>query len=229
MTTIEEILAGWENVRVQNYGDLTMVAGSYQGVEHSGAWSDGLALAVELDRIAKGGAFVPPPMGEPAFSLEPFPEPEADPEPEAVTDEAVTDEAVTDEAPTADDEPIVQAVALSFEEITNGGIMLVEDELIIRRGLAWASVSDHADALVAAIIDPNRRTELIAQVAMAANKRQLGLQLDEADIEAESRFVALQAREDEIRRFERQMREAVRFASVDMLRDFNVEGAGWPT
>ena len=220
MTTIEEILAGWENVRVQNYGDLTMVAGSYQGVEHSGAWSDGIALAVELDRIAKGGAFVPPPMGEPAPSFEP----EANPEPEAVTDEAVTDE-----APIADNEPIVQAVALSFEEITNGGIMLVEDELIIRRGLAWASVSDHADALVAAIIDPNRRTELIAQVAMAANKRQLGLQLDEADIEAESRFVALQAREDEIRRFERQMREAVRFASVDMLRDFNVEGAGWPT
>jgi hypothetical protein len=24
------------------------------------------------------------------------------------------------------------------------------------------------------------------------------------------------------------MREAVRFASVDMLRDFDVEGAGWP-
>ncbi len=46
---------------------------------------------------------------------------------------------------------------------------------------------------------------------------------------AESRFVALQAREDEIRRFERQMREAVRFASVDMLRDFDAEGAGWPT
>jgi len=213
MTTIHEILAGWKNVRVQKYGDLTMVAGSYQGVEHSGAWSDGLALAAELDRIAKGGAFVPPPMHEPISSFEPLPEPEA----------------VTDEAPTADDELIVQAVALSFEEITNGGIMLVEDELIIRRGLAWASVSDHADALVAAIIDPNRRTELIAQVAMAANKRQLGLQLDEADIEAESRFVALQAREDEIRRFERQMRDAVRFAGVDMLRDFDVEGAGWPT
>lgn len=228
--TIEQILADWDNVRVQNYGDLTMVAGSYQGVEHSGAWSDGLALAVELDRIAKGGAFVPPPMGEPVPSLEP----EADSEPEAVTDEAVTDEAVTNEAvaneaPTADDEPIVQAVALSFEELSSRGIMLVEDELVIRRGLAWAAVSDHADALVAAIIDPNRRTELIALVAMAANKRQLGLQLDEADIEAESRFVALQAREDEIRRFERQMREAVRFASVDMLRDFDAEGAGWPT
>jgi hypothetical protein len=221
--TIEQILADWENVRVREYAGLVAIAGSYQGVEHSGAWSDGFALAVELDRIAKGGAFVPPPMGEPAPSLEPLPEPEA------VTDEAVTDEAVTDEAPTADDEPIVQAVALSFEEISRGGIMLVEDELIIRRGLAWASVSDHADALVAAIIDPNRRTELIALVAMAANKRQLGLQLDETDIEAESRFVALQAREDEIRRFERQMREAVRLASVDMLRDFDAEGAGWPT
>ena len=222
--TIEQILADWENVRVREYAGLVAIAGNYQGVEHSGAWSDGLALAVELNRIAKGGAFVPPPMSEPAPSLEPSPEPEADPEPEAVTDEAVTDE-----APTADDEPIVQAVALSFEEITNGGIMLVEDELVIRRGLAWAAVSDHADALVAAIIDPNRRTELIALVAMAANKRQLGLQLDEADIEAESRFVALQAREDEIRRFERQMREAVRLASVDMLRDFDAEGAGWPT
>ena len=215
MMTIHQILADWENVRVREYAGLVAIAGSYQGVEHSGAWSDGLALAVELDRIAKGGAFVPPPMHEPVASSNPEPEPEP--------------EAVTDEAPIADDEPIVQWVALSFEEITNGGIMLVEDELIIRRGLAWASVSDHADALVAAIIDPNRRTELIALVAMAANKRQLGLQLDETDIEAESRFVALQAREDEIRRFERQMREAVRLASVDMLRDFDAEGAGWPT
>ena len=215
MMTIHQILADWENVRVREYAGLVAIAGSYQGVEHSGAWSDGLALAVELDRIAKGGAFVPPPMHEPVASSNPEPEPEP--------------EAVTDEAPIADDEPIVQWVALSFEEITNGGIMLVEDELIIRRGLAWASVSDHADALVAAIIDPNRRTELIALVAMAANKRQLGLQLDETDIEAESRFVALQAREDEIRRFERQMREAVRLASVDLLRDFDAEGAGWPT
>jgi hypothetical protein len=39
----------------------------------------------------------------------------------------------------------------------------------------------------------------------------------------------LQAREDEIRRFERQMREAVRYASLEMLKDFDVEGAGWPT
>ena len=220
--TIEQILADWENVRVREYAGLVAIAGSYQGVEHSGAWSDGLALAVELDRIAKGGAFVPPLMGEPVPSSEPSLEPLPEPE-------AVIEEAVIDETPPADDEPIVQAVALSFEEISRGGIMLVEDELVIRRGLAWASVSDHADALVAAIIDPNRRTELIALVAMAANKRQLGLQLDETDIEAESRFVALQAREDEIRRFERQMREAVRFASVDMLRDFDAEGAGWPT
>jgi len=142
---------------------------------------------------------------------------------------------IAPEAEQDNDEPArhdasnVEHERLSFEALASRGIMLVEDELVIRRGIALASVSDHADALVAAIIDPNRRTELIALVAMAANKRQLSLQLDETDIEAESRFVALQAREDEIRRFERQMREAVRFASVDMLRDFDVEGAGWPT
>lgn len=222
--TIEQILAGWENVRVQNYGDLTMVAGSYQGVEHSGAWSDGLALAVELDRIAKGGAFVPPPMGEPAPSLKPFPEPEADPEPEAVTDEAVTDE-----APIADDEPIIETVALSFEQITNGGIMLVEDELMIRKALASKKINDHAKALLAAIADPNRRVEMAAYVASINNKRAEKLPITDEDEAIEAEWYALPVREVEITKFAQQLHDAVRFASVDMLRDFDVEGAGWPT
>jgi hypothetical protein len=70
---------------------------------------------------------------------------------------------------------------------------------------------------------------MIAEIAHIANKRQLGLPLTPSDMEAESAFAALQAREDEIRRFERQMREAVRYASLEMLKDFDVEGAGWPT
>jgi hypothetical protein len=107
--------------------------------------------------------------------------------------------------------------------------MLVEDELIIRRGLAWAAVTDHAEVLVGNLVDPNRRIEMVAEIAHIANKRQLGLPLTAIDMATESAFAALQAREDEIRRFERQMREAVRFASVDMLRDFDAEGAGWPT
>jgi hypothetical protein len=205
-------LSYWSDVRVAQHAAFWTVSGvDPSGVARSGSRDDLASLIADL------------------LAFQGLKSQEIAPEAGAVTNEAVTDEAVTDEAPIADDEPIVEWVALSFEEITNGGIMLVEDELVIRRGLAWASVSDHADALVAAIIDPNRRTELIALVAMAANKRQLGLQLDETNIEAESRFVALQAREDEIRRFERQMREAVRFASVDMLRDFDAEGAGWPT
>jgi hypothetical protein len=106
--------------------------------------------------------------------------------------------------------------------------MLVEDELIIRRGLAWAAVTDHAEVLVGNLVDPNRRIEMVAEIAHIANKRQLGLPLTAIDMATESAFAALQAREDEIRRFERTMREAVRFASVDMLRDFDVEGAGWP-
>jgi hypothetical protein len=125
--------------------------------------------------------------------------------------------------------PPATPTKLSFEELTGGGIMLVEDELLIRRGLAWAAVSDHAEVLVGNLIDPNRRTEMISEIAHIANKRQLGLPLTPSDMEAESAFAALQAREDEIRRFERQMREAVRYASLEMLKDFDVEGAGWPT
>jgi hypothetical protein len=213
MSEIHTILADWQNVRVRMVGDLVAIAGSFDGVEHSGARVDGVSLALDLDRIARGGAKVEPtpePTLEPEPALEPDPEPVVEPEPEP-------------------EYPPATPTKLSFEELTGGGIMLVEDELLIRRGLAWAAVSDHAEVLVGNLIDPNRRTEMISEIAHIANKRQLGLSLTPSDMEAESAFAALQAREDEIRRFERQMREAVRYASLEMLKDFDVEGAGWPT
>jgi hypothetical protein len=209
MSEIHTILADWQNVRVRMVGDLVAIAGSFDGVEHSGARVDGVSLALDLDRIARGGAKVAPePVAKPA------PEPEPEPEPEPMFESEY---------------PPATPTKLSFEELTGGGIMLVEDELLIRRGLAWAAVSDHAEVLVGNLIDPNRRTEMISEIAHIANKRQLGLSLTASDMEAESAFAALQAREDEIRRFERQMREAVRYASLEMLKDFDVEGAGWPT
>ena len=211
MSEIHTILADWQNVRVRMVGDLVAIAGSFDGVEHSGARVDGVSLALDLDRIARGGAKVAPePVAEPA--PEPEPEPELTPEPMFESEY-----------------PPATPTKLSFEELTGGGIMLVEDELLIRRGLAWAAVSDYAEVLVGNLIDPNRRTEMISEIAHIANKRQLGLSLTASDMEAESAFAALQAREDEIRRFERQMREAVRYASLEMLKDFDVEGAGWPT
>jgi hypothetical protein len=213
MSEIHTILADWQNVRVRMVGDLVAIAGSFDGVEHSGARVDGVSLALDLDRIARGGAKVAPePVAEPA----PEPEPEPEPAPEPMFEPEP-------------EYPPATPTKLSFEELTGGGIMLVEDELLIRRGLAWAAVSDHAEVLVGNLIDPNRRTEMIAEIAHIANKRQLGLSLTASDMEAESAFAALQAREDEIRRFERQMREAVRYASLEMLKDFDVEGAGWPT
>jgi hypothetical protein len=219
MSEIHTILADWQNVRVRMVGDLVAIAGSFDGVEHSGARVDGVSLALDLDRIARGGAKVAPePVAEPAPEPEPEPEPEPTPEPEP--------ELTPEPEP---EYPPATPTKLSFEELTGGGIMLVEDELLIRRGLAWAAVSDHAEVLVGNLIDPNRRTEMISEIAHIANKRQLGLPLTPSDMEAESAFAALQAREDEIRRFERQMREAVRYASLEMLKDFDVEGAGWPT
>jgi hypothetical protein len=215
MSEIHEILSDWQNVRVRMVGDLVAIAGSFDGVEHSGARVDGVSLALDLDRIARGGAKVAPePVAEPAPEPEPTPKPEPTPEP------------MFEPEP---EYPPATPTKLSFEELTGGGIMLVEDELLIRRGLAWAAVSDHAEVLVGNLIDPNRRTEMISEIAHIANKRQLGLSLTASDMEAESAFAALQAREDEIRRFERQMREAVRYASLEMLKDFDVEGAGWPT
>jgi hypothetical protein len=218
MSDIHTILADWQNVRVRMVGDLVAIAGSFQGVEHSGARVDGVSLALDLDRIARGGAKVAPEL-----VAEPVPEPAAEPEPEP------TPQPEPELTPEPEPEyPPVTPTKLSFEELTGGGIMLVEDELIIRRGLAWAAVTDHAEVLVGNLVDPNRRIEMVSEIAHIANKRQLGLPLTAIDMATESAFAALQAREDEIRRFERTMREAVRFASVDMLRDFDVEGAGWP-
>jgi hypothetical protein len=221
MSEIHTILADWQNVRVRMVGDLVAIAGSFDGVEHSGARVDGVSLALDLDRIARGGAKVAPePVAEPAPEPEPEPEPTPEPTPEPEPEPMFEPEP---------EYPPATPTKLSFEELTGGGIMLVEDELLIRRGLAWAAVSDHAEVLVGNLIDPNRRTEMISEIAHIANKRQLGLPLTPSDMEAESAFAALQAREDEIRRFERQMREAVRYASLEMLKDFDVEGAGWPT
>lgn len=94
MSDIQNILADWDSVRVTHHGDLVAIAGTYRGVAHSGARTDGIGLARDLDRIAKGSAVEPEPVVKAAVEPEPEPEPtpdavvfeEPEPEPEPVTD-----------------------------------------------------------------------------------------------------------------------------------------------
>jgi hypothetical protein len=204
---IRATLSDWDAVKIERLGDIVVIGGKYGGATYAGARADGEALARDLDRIAKEAAEPPCTIwhessdgAESGFDVD-VPcvfEPEPAPEPQ------------------------------SFEQLASAGTMLLEDELTIRRGLAWAKISTHAEVLIEALTDPNRRVELVQQIAMIANKRQLGIALSADDMAAESGFVALQAQEDDIRRFERQMRQAVQAAGLDMLREFDVANAGWP-
>jgi len=90
--TINEILADWDSVRVTHHGDLVAIAGTYRGVAHSGARTDGIGLARDLDKVAKGSAVEPEPEPAPV----PAPAPEPEPTPDAVVFEEPAPEPVTD-------------------------------------------------------------------------------------------------------------------------------------
>lgn len=235
---IRATLSDWDAVKIERLGDIVVIGGKYGGATYAGARADGEALARDLDRIAKEAAAPPCTIwhessdgagsgfdvdGPPVFE----PNPEWTPNGDGWSDNPLgpfwrPKRMVPEPEPEPAPEP------QSFEQLASAGTMLLEDELTIRRGLAWAKISTHAEVLIEALTDPNRRVELVQQIAMIANKRQLGIALSADDMAAESGFVALQAQEDDIRRFERQMRQAVQAAGLDMLREFDVQGAGWP-
>jgi hypothetical protein len=49
---VKSILAGWQNVRVEDHGAYWLVAGSYQGQSHAGTRADPISLAHDLVAIA---------------------------------------------------------------------------------------------------------------------------------------------------------------------------------
>jgi hypothetical protein len=199
MSEIEAILSDWDEVTVQQVGPLVVIGGRYQGQQHAGARADGESLARDLDAIAKRGAVFGPVTVEPEPERAPV---EAEPEP----------------APPP----------LSFEQLAGAGVMLIEDELQIRRGLATAQIGDYADVLIANAVDPSRRQSIAAEMAAIWNKRQLGIELEAHEAETEAWHEALTQWEGKVRAFERSLRDAVRNSGLDMLRDFDVANAGWP-
>ena len=102
---IRNILADWDGVRVTQHGDLIAISGTYQGVAHSGARTDGISLAHDLARIAGSNrlAVVAP---EPAVEIvaEPEPAPEPEPDPEPIPEPEPTPDAIVFEEPAPDPE-----------------------------------------------------------------------------------------------------------------------------
>jgi hypothetical protein len=71
---VKAILAGWDNVRVEDNGAYWLVAGSYKGQSHAGTRADPISLAHDL------AGLVSEPEPEPV-AVEPEPEPIPEPEP----------------------------------------------------------------------------------------------------------------------------------------------------
>lgn len=194
-------LSYWSDVRVAQHAAFWTVSGvDPSGVARSGSRDDLASLVADL------------------LAFQGLESQEIAPDAEQDNDE-----------PARHDASNVEHERLSFEALASRGIMLVEDELMIRRGLALERINNYAEALLSAITDPNRRVEMAALVASINNKRSEKLPITDEDEAIEAEWYAAPVREAEITNFAKQLREAVRFASVDMLRDFNVEGAGWPT
>lgn len=74
---VKAILAGWDNVRVEDNGAYWLVAGSYKGQSHAGTRADPISLAHDL-----AGLVIEPVVVEPEPIAAPEPEPVAAPEPE---------------------------------------------------------------------------------------------------------------------------------------------------
>ena len=73
---VQAILAGWDNVRVEDNGAYWLVAGSYKGQSHAGTRADPISLAHDL-----AGLVSEPIAVEPEPVVEPEPEPTPAPAP----------------------------------------------------------------------------------------------------------------------------------------------------
>ncbi len=214
---VSAALPDWTDVRAERVGPLWVVSGvDPASTPRSGARDDLDSLLADL--AAQGRE---PVANEPVL--------DSDSWPDGLHASALDETAIEPvAAPELELEPKPEPEPMSFEQLAQAGIMLMEDELTIRRGVAIARISEHADALIANAVDPNRRTEFAAEVAVIWNKRQMGIDLTAEEQAVEAEHAALSAWEGRVRAFERALRDAVRQASLDMVREIDVDGAGWP-
>jgi hypothetical protein len=71
---VQTILAGWDNVRVEDNGAYWLVAGSYKGQSHAGTRADPISLAHDLARLAVQREPVADPIPDPVQEAAPEPE-----------------------------------------------------------------------------------------------------------------------------------------------------------
>ena len=93
---VKSILAGWQNVRVEDYGAYWLVAGSYHGQAHAGTRADPISLAHDLAALVAPVVAPVVAVVEPLAVVEPAPIDAVPVDPYEAHWEAVTSGALVD-------------------------------------------------------------------------------------------------------------------------------------
>lgn len=188
----------------------------------------GTTIAREAERI------VPPQAPTLTLVPETSPEPEADDFTQA--EEVKPDDETSEEGEAAaseiyDLETEVEAPEtepLTIDELVRSGTMLTEDEFAMRVGVLAGRIEQYAQQRIAARYDANARADILQNIQNYISKGALGIHTtpdeDESYARANEQNTWITAQEAHAR----QLREQLPSLTLEMLRAYRLEEAGWP-
>jgi len=239
---VRAILDGWTLTTLEDKGPFWTIAGvDPYGTPRAGSRDDALALARDLAALAQPA---PEPAPEPASvapdlpsatlddsdaASDPFAAPAEEEDGSLYEEEAepaVADIYDIDELATP--EQAEEAEPLSIEELVRSGTMLTEDEFAMRVGILSGRIEQFAQDRIAAKYDANARADMLRDIQNYINKGALGIHTtpdeDAAYARANEQNTWITSQEAHAR----QLRQQLPSLSLDMLRAYKLEEAGWP-
>lgn len=116
----------------------------------------------------------------------------------------------------------------TLEALTAPGTMVVEDELKMRRALLTVEIGSYAQDRINARYDVNVRDEIGRFMSDYSNKKALGLPTTALEDDASARANEQIGWIRNTEKFAGNLIQALPLVSVDVLRAYDLEGAGWP-
>ncbi len=118
---------------------------------------------------------------------------------------------------------------LSIDELVRSGTMLTEDERAMRIGILSGRIEQHAQQKIASRYDANARADMLRDIKTYIDRGALGLDITPTQLDAFTRANAMNAWITATETHARVLREGLSDLSLEMLRVYDLDAAGWPT
>lgn len=150
------------------------------------------------------------------------------PEPEASVTTQAEEVKPTEGDINLPDPSVIAPEPMSIDDLVRSGTMLTEDEFAMRVGVLSGRIGQYAQQRIAARYDANARADMLRDIQAYIDHGALGLEITPAMLDSFTRANTMNTWITAQETHARQLIEQLPGLTLETLRAYSMEGAGWP-